>query len=137
MITPPWLEALLELVENAMEAHSALGPLGCRYRHEDALWEIMLYPTPVALRGGPDDGTVVVSGFSLDLKQLLEAFEEVIAVNWTSQAFGPHDSDNPSISIESRFQGQAVYLQILAEAPADESPGLTVDMPIADHGELH
>ena len=64
-------------------------------------------------------------------------FEEVIAVNWTTQPFGLDDWDNPSISIESRFQGQAVYLQILAEAPADESPGLTLDMPIADHGELH
>lgn len=137
MITPPWLEALVELVANAVEAHSAMGPLGLRYRQEDGFWEIMIYPTPMALRGGPEDGTVFIPGFSLDLKQLLEAFEEVITVNWTTQPFGPHDSDNPSISIESRFQGQAVYLQILAEAPADEPPGLTVDVPIAGHGKLH
>ena len=58
-------------------------------------------------------------------------------MNWTTQPFGPDDADNPSISIESRFQGQAVYLQLLAEAPADEPPGLTLDMPIAKHGELH
>jgi hypothetical protein len=137
MIMPPWLEALVELVANAMEAHSALGTLGCRYCHEDDLWEIVLYPTPVALRGGPDDETVVSPGFSLDLKQLLETFEEVDAVNWTTQPFGPDDSDNPSIAIESRFQGQAVYLQILSEAPPDEPPGLTVDVPSAIPGELH
>ncbi len=137
MTTPPWLETLVELVANTLEAHSALGPLGGRYRQEDDLWAIMLYPTPVALRGGPDDGTVVSPGFSLDVKQLLALFEEVVAVNWTTQPFSPEDSDNPSITIEGRFQGQSVYLQILAEAPPDEAPGLTLDVPCAVPGELH
>lgn len=137
MTTPPWLEALVELVANAMQAHSALGPLAYRYRHEDDVWAIVLYPTPVALRGGPDDGTVVFPGFSLDVKQLLAIFEELVAVNWTTQPFGPEDLDNPSITIEGRFQGQSVYLQILAEAPPDEAPRLTLDVRGADPSELH
>lgn len=137
MTTPSWLEALVDCVANAMEAHSALGPLAYRYRPEDDLWAIVLYPTPVALRGGPNDGRVVSPGFSLDLKQLLAIFEEVVAVNWTTQPFAPEDSDNPSIAIEGQFQGQAVFLQILAEAPPDEAPGLTLDVPGADPSELH
>lgn len=136
-ITPPWLEALVELIANAMEAHSALGPLGYRYRCEDELWEIVLYPTPVALHGGPEDGMVVSPGFSLDLKQVLETFEEVLAAHWTAHPFSPSDCDHPSVSIEGRYQGRAVFLRILAEAPDDEPPGLAVEIPSADHGGMH
>ncbi|MGF1614812.1 MAG: hypothetical protein ACFCVA_13130 [Gammaproteobacteria bacterium] len=137
MLEPPWLETLVQQVANAIEAHSALGSLCYRYRHQDGVWEIVLYPTSIALRGGPDDGAIIVPGFSLDLKPLLDSFEEIIAVSWTTQPFGPDDSDNPSIAIEGRFQGQTTYLQILAEAPPDESPGLTLDMSSADASALH
>lgn len=137
MIAPQWLETLVQLVANAMEGYTALGPLSYRYRHQDGVWEIVLYPTPIALRGGPDHGAIIVPGFSLDLKPLLDRFEEVIAVSWTTQPFGPDDSANPSVSIEGRFQGQTTYLQILAETPPDESPGLTLDMPSTDAGALH
>lgn len=137
MLTPRWLEPRVERVANTMQAHSALGPLAYRYRQEDDLWAIVLYPRPVALRGRPNDGSIVSPGFSLDLKQLLAIFEEVVAVNWTTQPFAPEDSDNPSIAIEGQFQGQAVFLQILAEAPSEEAPGLSLDVPGADPSELH
>ena len=136
---PLWLDTLLDHVAQAMEAHSVLGPLGYRYLEEPEgeFWAIQIYPTVVELRGGPEDGTLIAPGFSLDLKSLLEAFEDVVAVSWVAQPFGPDDTDNPSVSIEGRYQGQAVYLQLLTEAPEDEPPGLTVDLPAPDPGGLH
>jgi hypothetical protein len=66
------MAALVDVVAACLEAHSPMGPLGFRYLEEEALGELVVYPTPVELVGGAADGTVVVPGFSLDLQALLE-----------------------------------------------------------------
>ena len=53
---------LVDVVVGYMEAHSPTGPVGFRYREEDAIGELVVYPTPVELVGGADDGAVVVQG---------------------------------------------------------------------------
>jgi hypothetical protein len=52
---------LVEGVAGCMEAHSPMGALGWRY-HEEALVELVVYPTPVELVGGEHDGTIVIPG---------------------------------------------------------------------------
>jgi hypothetical protein len=139
MTTPPaWLDALVETTVNSMEVHSP-STIGYRYYEadDDEPWEVILYPTPVELRGGAEDGAVLSPGFSLDLKALCEAFEEISALEWTAHPFGPRDAENPSVALEGRYQAHAVYLRILAYAPADEPPGLTLDVPPQAEGALH
>ena len=139
MTTPPvWLEALFEAIMNGIEGHSP-GTFGYRYgdAEEDDLWEIWLYPTPVELHGGTEDGALVAPGFSLDIKALCEAFEVVDSLYWTAHSFGPHDQDNPSVAIEGRYQGHSVYLRILAYAPEDEPPGSSLTLPSPDTDLLH
>jgi hypothetical protein len=140
MIAPPpaWLTNLIELIMEHLDVHSP-GAFGYRYGQEedDEVWEIMLYPTPVELQGGSADGEWVFPGFSLDLKPLYEAFDTVDVLYWTSQSFGPHDQDNPSIAFEGRFQGHSVYLSILAYAPDDELPGMTLALPPPEDGVVH
>jgi hypothetical protein len=120
-----WLNTVLEAVEGCLEADSPMGPLGLRYREEEAFWEVWIYPTPVELVGGRHDGEVVVSGFSLDLEQLRECFDSVVALNWS--ALGLNYSEGPHIGIEGVFEGREIYLQVLAYAPEGEEPGLKVD----------
>ena len=55
-----------------------------RYRNEAEFWEIVIYPTPVELKGGIVEGTVVSPGFSLDLQQLINVFDRVDEINWRS-----------------------------------------------------
>ena len=74
-----WLRGLVEAVAGCMEADSPMGPLGYRYGEEDGLWQIDLYPTPVELVGGADDGEVVAPGFTLDIEQLRGLFDRVAA----------------------------------------------------------
>jgi hypothetical protein len=102
-----------------------MGPLGLRYREEEGFWEVWIYPTPVELVGGRHDGEVVVPGFSLDLEQLHECFESVVAFHWN--ALGLNYSEGPHVAIEGIFQGCEVYLQVLAYAPEGEEPGLKLD----------
>ena len=120
-----WLNTLLEEVGGCIEADSPVGPLGLRYRVEEGYWEVWIYLTPVELVGGRHDGKVVVPGFSVDLEQLRESFDSVVACHWN--ALGLTYPEGPHISIEGVFQGREVYLQVLAYAPEGEEPGLKLD----------
>jgi hypothetical protein len=59
-----WMTELVEAVAGCMEAHSAMGAMGWRYREEDDLVELVVYATPVELVGGEHDGTIVIPGFT-------------------------------------------------------------------------
>jgi hypothetical protein len=120
-----WLNTLREAVGGCVGADSPMGPLGLRYREEEGLWEVWLYPTPVELVGGRHDGAVVVPGFSLDLEQLRECFEAVVALSW--DALGLNCPEGPHVAIEGVFLSREVCLQVLASAPAGEEPGLRLD----------
>lgn len=124
---PAWMESLVAVVSDCIEAHSAMGPLGFRYREEEEIGELIVYPTPVELRGGTTDGTVVLAGFSLDLQALGAAFEQVVGVHWCAHGFGPHDLEGAHVSIEGIYQGHNVWLRVLADPPEDEEPGLQLD----------
>jgi hypothetical protein len=121
-----WLTELVEGVAGCMEAHSLMGPLGWRYHEDEELVELVIYPTPVELVGGEHDGTIVIPGFSLDVQALQAVFERVTALDWHTHDVGPND-DGPHISLEGTYQGHAVWLRVLAEAPDDEEPGLKLD----------
>lgn len=124
---PAWMNSLVDVVFGCIEAHNPMGPLGFRFRKEEDIWEIVVYPTPVELTGGVMDGTVVSPGFSMDLQQLSSAFDCVDETHWCAHGFGPHDPEGPHISIEGIYQGHNISLQVLAEAPDDEEPGIKLD----------
>jgi hypothetical protein len=120
-----WLEGLLDAVAECVEADSPLGPLGLRYAEEDGCWEVTIYPTPVELVGGAHDGEVVAPGFTLDLEQLRAAFDSIVALGWN--ALGLNDPEGPHVHVEGVYQGRELFLQVLAQAPDDEEPGLKMD----------
>ncbi len=77
------------------------------------------------LVGGAHDGAVVAPGFSLDLEGLRAAFASVAAFGWN--ALGLHGAEGPYVFVEGVYGGREVYLQVLAQAPEDEEPGLRFD----------
>ena len=102
-----WLDDLVEAVAGNMTDESGPGTLGSRYREEDGCWEILIYPTPVELVGGAEDGEIVAPGFSLDLDGLRSLFERVNDFSW--QALGLNYSVGPHVSIEGVYQGHEVW----------------------------
>jgi hypothetical protein len=124
---PIWLETLIDIVSNCIEAHSAMGSLAYEYRTEEDLTELIVYPTPVELVGGAVDGAIVVPGFSLDLLALQSAFERVEAVYWQAQGMGPHDLEGPQLWVEGTYQEHAIWLRVLSEPPPEAEPGLRLD----------
>ena len=125
---PQWLTSLVDTVGNCMEVHCASGLLAFRWRMENDFWEIAVYSTPGEVVGGADDGAIIVPGFSLNVQELMSAFEEVADLHWQSQSSGPHDNQGPNVSIEGIYRGHEVWLKVLAEAPEDEEPGFKVDL---------
>jgi hypothetical protein len=105
-----------------------MGPLGYRYLVDETMTELIVYPTPIELVGGADDGEVVVAGFLLDLGELQLIFERLDALHWQALGLGLDDPDGPYVSLEGVFQGHSIWLRILAEPPADEAPGLKLDV---------
>jgi hypothetical protein len=126
-----WMTALVEGVAGCMEAHGPIGGLEWRYHEDEELLELVVYPTPVKLVGGEHDGTIVLPGFSLDVLALQAVFERVTALHWHAHDWGPDDEDGPHLSLEGIYQGYAVWLRVLAEAPDDEEPGLELDTSIS------
>jgi hypothetical protein len=123
-----WVEELAARVAGCIEAHSPMGPMKWLYLDdEQGLGELVVYPTPVELVGGEEDGAIVIAGFSLDLHELLAAFDQVTSLQWYAQGLGPYDRDGPHVSLEGIYQGYEVGLRVLAEPPEDEEPGLQLD----------
>jgi hypothetical protein len=122
-----WLHTLVDAVADCMATHHPMGAMGWRYQEEDESVELIVYATPVALVGGAHDGAIVVPGFSLDVQALQALFEGVTALQWQAHGCGPDDEEGPHLSLEGTYQGHHVWLRVLAEAPDDEEPGLTLD----------
>lgn len=82
-----WINKIAEAVASCMEAHSPMGAMGWQYDEDDEILELVVYPTPVELAGGIDDGGVVIPGFPLDLQALQDVFERVTDLQWNAQGF--------------------------------------------------
>jgi hypothetical protein len=121
-----WLEELIAQIADLMTFHSPAGPLGYRYGEEDGFWEIVVYPTPVEIVGGADDGEVVLPGFQLDLLVLQELFDEIEEFGWDGLGLCSHGG--PHVWAEGLYQGRHVFLTVLAEAPEDEEPGFKLNV---------
>ena len=119
---PEWVYELAEVVAGNMTSISGPGPLGFLYLEEDSFWEVIIYPKPVELLGGAEDGEIVAPGFSLDLEELRTEFDQIAACSWQSLGY-PH-GEGPHVSIEGVYQGHEVFVQVLAYAPEDEEPGM-------------
>jgi hypothetical protein len=121
-----WLEAMMNDVGGCIEAQGIMGPLGGRYRVEGEFIDVVVFPTPVELVGGADDGDVFDVDYMLDLEQLRAAFDRVDALGWS--ALGQNDPLGPHVSVEGVYQGRETYLQVLAAAPEDAEPGIKFDV---------
>ncbi|MDO8945465.1 MAG: hypothetical protein Q7U75_19940 [Desulfobacterales bacterium] len=80
-----------------------------------------LFAGSTEIVGGRRDGAVKLSRFSVDLKSIVEQFDQI---GWQSHGLGASRGDElgPHVSIEGLYQGQAVWLRVLAGAPQQFAP---------------
>ncbi len=126
---PTWLESLIDVIAACIEPHDQIGPLGYLYNIDSDIWEIIVYPCPLELTEESEENTKVSPRFSLDMELLRSSFERVETIFWNAHDMGPYDTFGPHIALEGTYQGNKVYLQILAYAPEDEKPEIQLDIP--------
>ncbi|MEK6234551.1 MAG: hypothetical protein N2C14_07550, partial [Planctomycetales bacterium] len=117
---PDWLGEVIEAAIACMMV-SAPVPPGVQYAEEDGLHEVMLYPTPVELMGGAQDGGTATPSFSVDLEAFRGVLDEVVDFGW--EAHGHSETETPHVWLEGSHAGHNVLIRVLAFAPEDEEPG--------------
>lgn len=118
MATPPeWLRELADAVAALIEPAELLAPLGCHYHCADEIWEITIFASSTEVVGGPQDGVIRKSRFTVDLARLFEIFSEVGSFHWQALSFGSPDQLGPHISLEGMYAGRQVWLRLLSSPP--------------------
>ena len=102
---PHWRTSLVDVVGGCMEAYSPQGSLAFRWGEEGGFWELMVYSTPGEVVGGADDGALLVPGFSLDVQELMSAFDEVVAVHWRSRSLVPTTTRDNTFRLKACSRG--------------------------------
>ena len=119
---PDWLPALTNALSAHLVAAALPAPMGAHIqRASDApetIWELSLFYGKTEIVAGPQDGRRTDTVFWLNLAQLETVFDRVDAFYWQAAPLGPVDDLGPHVAIEGTFQGNAVRVRILANAPA-------------------
>jgi hypothetical protein len=124
MVAPPhWLKVLGDRVASAIYPIDILPPLGCHYQLVDGVWEVTLFASQTEVIGGPRDGSRTPSRFHLDIKALLELFDEVHGCSWQSMTVDEADDLGAHVSVEGLYEQHHVWLRLPARAPECFDPG--------------
>lgn len=124
MPSPPgWLKSLANSVAVQMTPVEQLSPIGCHYCQVDGIWEVTIFASKTHIVGGKMDGLMRPSKFHVDLRGVMNLLTEVREVHWQPLPMGPEDELGSHLSIEGTYDGQPVWLRILARAPKRFKPG--------------
>lgn len=133
--TPEWLEELVRRLGELLRPLGFIGELGFRYLSPDAganttqRWLLAVYVVPHELAGGKQDGSLVMSGFCINIKKLISLFSEISTLEWRVPKSYTDGLAGPEVWLEGLYaEGIPVQLHIYAEPPSDESPTLVLDV---------
>jgi len=102
-----------------------LAPLGCHFFHNSSRneWEVTLFASNTEIVGGEWDGVLAPSKFCFNILNLGEIFEEVESIFWQALPVDYDDQLGCHISIEGKYEGERVWVRVLAEAPEEFEAG--------------
>jgi hypothetical protein len=98
--------------------------LNQREAAEFDFWEVEFYPYPnvVEAESADEEESTVLPPFELDLRGLLEIFDDVESFVWRANSvlMGPIRGDH--VLIEAKYHGHEVLVGIYSDCPDDEEP---------------
>jgi hypothetical protein len=118
---PAWVKGFVKVVSSSLLTDRSTGHLGIRYREDNGLWEISVYP----IQGGGDleesEGSVASPSFAWDIEELRSVFDRIDGSGW--YAVCPGGTESPYVWIEGDYQDHEVFLRLLPGAPVHDEPG--------------
>ena len=118
-----WMSDFIDLVSACIRPHDDLAPMGCHFQQFHGVWEITLFASRTELIGGPQDGKLKNSHFSVDVKLLLDAFSAVESIAWQAHRMDKDDELGPHLSVEGTVNDKPVWLRVTSTAPRQFGPG--------------
>jgi hypothetical protein len=126
-LCPPWIDDLTEAVGHCIEtglvpvAYDVWGPDEPDQAEDlDDPWEVHFYPSVSELVGGPKDGALIYPGLSVDVLGLLESFEDIEDLSWSSRSRNREPRyDGAVLDLLGWYTGHPVRLRIFDEPPDD------------------
>lgn len=109
-----WVEKFLDQLDLSLEWQS-LGTLAWRF-YEDEGW-LQIAPASLEVVGGADDGETVFPFFSLHVAKLIEVFDDVPDMLWTTM--------DGEFSLEGKIDGHDAWVTI-HEAPFEDDIPLDI-----------
>ncbi|HAH44831.1 hypothetical protein [uncultured Gimesia sp.] len=102
-----------------------LAPIGCHFFHNSSRneWEVTIFASNTEIVGGEWDGVLAPSKFCFNILNLGEIFEEVESIFWQALPVDYDDQLGCHISIEGKYEGERVWVRVLAEAPEEFEAG--------------
>ena len=134
MASPPsWLSSFVNTVTPSIRPYQTLSPIGCHFQLVDSIWEITIFASRTETIGGPQDGRMSHSPFSVDVEQVLNSFSSVQTIAWQSLRLGKDDELGPHLAVEGYVDDKPIWLRITAIAPERFEPGRRA---LANHQEI-
>lgn len=135
---PAWIDALVEVVRCSLRPLGFIGHLGYRIWEPESPhnpcdgWMLAVFPTAHEWAGGSRDGSLAVSGFALDVGEVLKAFAEVHKIAWNCPAHYNGELDGPELVVEGSVLGKRVLLRVFHLPPSDEPICYVVDPALGE-----
>ncbi|WP_291173203.1 hypothetical protein [Gimesia sp.] len=122
---PSWLKTMANQVASLMYDVDILAPIGCHFFHNSSRneWEVTIFASNTEIVGGEWDGVLAPSKFCFNILNLGEIFEEVESIFWQALPVDYDDQLGCHISIEGKYEGERVWVRVLAEAPEEFEAG--------------
>ena len=80
---------------------------------------LRMAPCPLEVVGGADDGEVIFPNFSLHIAHLIEVFDGVPEILWSTM--------NGEISLDGKIDGEEAWIMLYDRPFDDEEPGDVLD----------
>jgi hypothetical protein len=125
-----WMTDLVRSVLDEILPIDTMSPIGCHYcfNQETEQHEVTLFASKTEIIGGADDGQRHDSRFCLDLSGISKLFDPIDDFRWQTSPASEEDDLGAHISCEGEYKGYAVWLRVLASAPAHFEHGRTINV---------
>lgn len=137
---PPKIKKFIDAVCDAFEIEEPLGDVGYGFRppeNDDDEWIIEVYPIPMEILRGKDDGAEVLPNFTVNVMAIMKLFDKKARGNgWKKTVrFEHHGGKCARVTFDGMVSGKFVMLEVLSSPPEGVKPGFTVDSVTGAFGE--
>lgn len=125
---PEWLRRFVISAADMFEPLSNVGRVGYDCQADERGWTVCMYLGTTEIIGGPKDGQIEHAGFVIDIKQLMEMFQQVHRFEWYSLSNENDERFNEAtrslLTIHGDVEDGFVQLELLACPPKYVAPAI-------------